>query len=560
MRFAHLLAGGIPAAAVLVLVLRYGVNVPYWDQWELVPNFVALSGGSLGLSDLAAQHNEHRMVFPRLIMLVLGTATQWNTVAEMVFSVGLAVCTLTVLLRLARPLLEEMGPLAGLCVVASVSTMLFSWMQWENWFWGWQIQWFLSVLATVLSIALASWSLHRESPRLHVTGSALAALVVQYSIASGVVVWLLSGFILAFHRRRLTILPLWAAVAGVFTALYFIGYIKPAHHPSLLAGFESPKVFLAYLGNYLSGPIGRSSLHGLAMLGLFLALTSFACIRWRARMDLVLPWLAIGGFAVANALLTGLGRAGFGAAQGLSSRYVTIALLLSIAVVPLGLLAMLAWIASRRWRSVAGAGLAAVTFILTVRGDARSIADIQALHQKMIAGRQCVLLEDLASDECLLRVYVDASATRTRISQLRNLHWGGFADRAALPAVSLMLKDGTGEHGWRVDRSRSPIGWLDGAKFDQDDLLVWGWSRSASGVTRVLVTVSETLVAETGAGLARPDVAAAMGDPGLGKSGWMVRLRRGSLPTEAARLRAYLVIGSDVLAPLDGEIAVPREP
>ena len=76
----------IPAGVVLALVLRHGVNVPFWDQWELVGLLAAASDGTLTWAEIFRQHNEHRMVFPKIIMLALAALTGWNVVGEMLGS------------------------------------------------------------------------------------------------------------------------------------------------------------------------------------------------------------------------------------------------------------------------------------------------------------------------------------------------------------------------------------------------------------------------------------------------------------------------------------------
>src|SRR5438128_1219761 len=98
-RYVLLLALVLPALLPFNFVYRFGVNLPYWDQWELVPLLAKLHDGQLTLADLTAQHNEHRIFFPRLIMLGLATLTRYNTVAEMYFNAGLLVVLGAVLFR-----------------------------------------------------------------------------------------------------------------------------------------------------------------------------------------------------------------------------------------------------------------------------------------------------------------------------------------------------------------------------------------------------------------------------------------------------------------------------
>lgn len=413
----------LPAVAVLGLLRAYAVDVPFWDQWELVGTLAALDTGSLGWSDVFRQHNEHRMVFPKLIMLGLAPLTGWNVVAEMLVGVGLATATLMVLAALMRPLAEVAGRVERLAALLVVSLAVFSLAQWENWLWGWQIQWFLGVLAAIAAIALATWSLGRDQPWPFAVAAAAAAAVCQFSLASGLVVWVLAGAVLACHPRRRAVLVLWLALFAVATAIFFVGYQQQAAHPPLATAFRQPGAFLTYLGNYLSGPIGFAPRAGYATTVLFLLLGLAAWLRWRHAPARVLPWLAIGGFALANAALTGIGRVGFGAGQGLAGRYVTIAALLVVAVVPLALLA----IPGLRLAKIAGlTGLAA----LLVLGSLDGLAGAEAHARRLGEGRDCLLRIEAASDECLRKLYPDAAVLRARASELRRLGWGGLGPPA----------------------------------------------------------------------------------------------------------------------------------
>jgi hypothetical protein len=88
----------LPGALAFLYVRLFGVNVPYWDQWWIVTLFEKLNAGSLHMSDLWSQANEHRIFFPRVAMLLLGSVTGYNNVAEMYFILGLFLVTLIVLL------------------------------------------------------------------------------------------------------------------------------------------------------------------------------------------------------------------------------------------------------------------------------------------------------------------------------------------------------------------------------------------------------------------------------------------------------------------------------
>ncbi len=93
----------LPAIWLGTLIYVYGVDTPYWDEWDEVPSaLVKQEAGNLHLSDLFAQHNEHRILFPRLIMLVTAHLTSWNVRAEL-FVIWLLACVCSFSLwRLSR--------------------------------------------------------------------------------------------------------------------------------------------------------------------------------------------------------------------------------------------------------------------------------------------------------------------------------------------------------------------------------------------------------------------------------------------------------------------------
>ena len=71
------------------MAARFSVDVPFWDQWELVPRLQHLYAGTITLDDLWQQHNEHRKVFPILWMLVLAGLSDWNVHLEIATNVAL---------------------------------------------------------------------------------------------------------------------------------------------------------------------------------------------------------------------------------------------------------------------------------------------------------------------------------------------------------------------------------------------------------------------------------------------------------------------------------------
>ncbi len=420
-----------PLAAVLHVVLRYGVNFPFADQWDFIAFFAAQEAGELRWRDVWALHNEHRMVAPKLAMLGLASLTRWNIVAEMLASVVLALASLLILLQLAQPVLRGSGQVGRLWTMLTLSLYVFSLAQGTNRLWGWQIQWFLSLFAAVLTVALATWSLGSVRPWAYVAGAALAALVCQFSIASGVVAWGAGAMVLAVHPLRRRVLAPWLAAAAVATAAFFVGNERHNGLPSLLIARDHPLLLLEYVSNYLSEPLGRHAAIGLVVGLAFVGLVPIAASRHRERPDLFMPWIALGLFAGANAVLTAIGRVGMGAEQGLVARYATIAPLMTVSVVLLGILAFRAWPSGRLTAltpvgAVAGGALLALPAIVA---DVRGMADLKEVNRRIVAGRTCVLAIDTAPDPCLVRLRPDPAVVRLRAPQLKALGLSGFASK-----------------------------------------------------------------------------------------------------------------------------------
>ncbi len=553
-----------PAAVVLCLVLRYGVNVPSWDQWTLVDPMVRLDLGSIPWADIIGQHNEHRMVFPKLLMLSLALLTRWNIVAELLAGVLLTGCSLLILLALLRPILRETSQAGAVWASFVIAATSFSLGQWENWLWGWQLQWFLGVTAAVSTVALATRSLASRRPWPWIAGAAAAAIVCQYSIASGVAVWVSGALILAFHPRRGRVLVIWLAIGVFTTTLYFIGYVRPLHHPSPLAALNHPLALLIYVGNYLSGPLGRDTALGLGAGMAFAGLAAFTAICYRGKLDLVIPWIALGAFAGATALLTAVGRVGMGTEQGFASRYATVGLLLTIALVPLGLLAYRAWPAGRwtRLRRIVGLGGATLLTFLVIRTDVLSLKPLTAESRKMAEARKCLIRIDEATDDCLNKIFSHAAPVRDWAKKLQALGWSGFPAHESQPPGTLLLSGPNGPGLWRLRPAYLPIGWLDKAQLDSGTLTISGWARpprdGGGGAPRVVVTVGDALagearyVGEAVIGDESPLVAAHYNDPALRRSGWTLHSESFSSAARPLRFRAYLVVGDGMLSPIGG--------
>lgn len=328
----------IPFAYLIGVVVKYAVAVPYWDQWDLVPLLDKAYRGEITLHDLWAQHNEHRPLFPRLIMLGLARLTRWNISCELAMNIVLALGLFAVFVCQIRITQRKLG-VAGLRWAIPInSVIVFSISQFQNWLWGWQIQMILSVLAVVGGIVLLA---NGDFSWRRFGGAALLGVVATYSFANGVLFWPLGILILLIttrgRRERKASVAGWILLSGLTLATYFWHYHKPVEHPPLNLVFQMPVEYARYALKFIGGICGGFSgstycADGDLALGAGLAgiIAVGGASWWLARRQIasiaaLLPYAGMSAYSLGSALLTGVGRVGFGSQQALISRYCTLA-------------------------------------------------------------------------------------------------------------------------------------------------------------------------------------------------------------------------------------------
>ena len=358
-----LLAAAVPPAALALLVYFWGVDLPYWDQWALVPLLEKDAAGNLGLGDLWRPHNEHRLFFPRLAMIAMARLSGWNIRWELAANVLLAAATFAVAIRMYR----RHDPRRALPLSMFASLLIFNPSQWENWSWGWGMQIFLNTAAVLAGLGLLAYG-RRGTAQL--AAAAALGLVATFSFATGLFFWLVAYPLVLLDRQgRRARAVIWTAVTLAVWGLYFYRFDAAAGSP-LDLDLETLKLYGGYVSLYVGAPIFFFNGY-LALYGGFLALVAFAAcgllVLRRAVWRPALPWICVSLYAIASALLTGAGRLDFGLLQALSSRYVTISSLFWLGFA--GLLVTLPWRAPR-WAPGLALAMAVLCLVLSARHGA----------------------------------------------------------------------------------------------------------------------------------------------------------------------------------------------
>lgn len=357
-----LILAASPSLLPLGLILRFGVNMPFWDEWD--PDFAGLQvkshQQSLSIFDFTAQHGEHRVFVPRLVLFLVNRLTHWNAVANMLLGwVVVCVTSLCVLwLCLSTHAHDtdvapdEKGRLTPAVAIRwfLCNLLIFTPTQHENWLWGFGL-----LNAFPGALTMATFVVIRSKLPLRARlGIALAtASAAMFSVGNGILCYPLAGVLLAWSgswenfKAKKWLLLAWGGGFLICIVLYMWGYREPVHPPgshAYFAGFVPIiRYILAFLGNAFTLPTGlepltTASIIGTIMLGLYLVAMGYLVHAWLKRRDYELcrrgiVWLLVGAFAVLSALEASLFRAGLAIGQALSPRYTTFSMFLPISLV-----------------------------------------------------------------------------------------------------------------------------------------------------------------------------------------------------------------------------------
>jgi hypothetical protein len=236
-------------------VHKNAVNVVFDDQWLDINLIKHADSGTLSWSLLWAQHNENRVLFPNLIVLLLAATTHFNIVVEQYLS-GLLLMATTALLILAHKRRSPSIPWIFYCPVAlamasftSLGPALF----------GFLLSWYL----VLFGMALALFLLDRPTlSRWALAGAIAAAVLGSFSSLQGLIIWP-SGLVLLYLRQRSGRATLaWMASAVVTTGAYLYHFNFAAtggsESSTLSHPMEAIRFFFSSIGNVFGTDIANT--------------------------------------------------------------------------------------------------------------------------------------------------------------------------------------------------------------------------------------------------------------------------------------------------------------
>ena len=329
-----ILGFGIPIGLYFWFLSHYTLNVVLLDQWDDVSLIAASYHDHLTLSALWAQHTDNRVFFPNLIVLALSRLTAFNVTVEEYLGAAFLLTAAALLIFAHR----RRSPTYPWIVYCPVVILMFSIVQAGNTLWGFQLAWYLVLLALAAAIYILDAKTHSVAALLL---AITVAVIGSFSSFQGLFIWVV-GLMLLYYRRRPTVhLVGWCGAAVLTTALYFYNFNRSkGEPPSSLTALHQPlnaiRFFFETIGDVLGVPLTHGGT-GADVVGAFgcliFALALYALWsggRTRDTTSAAPIGVVLIVFGLLFALCTTYGRTDNGPVGASQSRYTTYDILIVV--------------------------------------------------------------------------------------------------------------------------------------------------------------------------------------------------------------------------------------
>ena len=326
-----MIAAAIGAVLFMAVLMVTGYSkCPYMDEWWVVYQ-LATGATPRSLSWLWSQQNEHRILIPRLLVVLDLYAFGARNISLFLFTFVIQLAHWLILAIAARRWFT--GPRALLWTIQGLlGCCLFRSIQIENFVWAFQFSFILAFFLATLAFISILLVDETKRPVIFIALAVIFPILAMASLASGLLIWPILLLLCLWQRiRRSTFLLL--LVSGVFSFfVYFNGYNTPSYLSSPAAAIRLPWKIFRYILTYF-GTSWWSLLPHEARVIAFSAIVLFGyfvvdAMRNRSTTSkLELLFITEGLYILFVAFTTALGRIGLGTGQASSSRYQTPAMI-----------------------------------------------------------------------------------------------------------------------------------------------------------------------------------------------------------------------------------------
>jgi hypothetical protein len=442
-------AWGFMTVALLLFVQKNSRNIPYWDDFGMVPVMSGFEPVSLRWA--WAQHNEHRPVLSRLIMAGLTRFVANDFRAPRYANVVLLSAMAATMLIVARRLRgsartsDAVLPMAILNVAQAESLMI-----------GFAMNLIVSSLLAIAFIVVAGRTDRfrgAATPALFGLGLVLLPLSGGSGLAMvpPLFLWLAGYAAWGWWSGKRPGLATRVIVFGLLLAcsaivvFYFLGYDRPLHHPlppSAGAVASSTIVYLS-LAVYpqLSSYWWPAGLIAIVLVSATLALLASASARSQDERPRALALAAIILAMLTVAGTVGVSRAGLGPGAILASRYVTLTFPLLCAL-------YIAWLRYGNRSARVAVHLALLSLCCATLPDAYQWSrkygrSVRLAEEQVERGLHAHDSTAVLLKKACPAILPDPNAVLAYFRMLKAAQVGSFAEFEAAPIASVRTEGGT---------------------------------------------------------------------------------------------------------------------
>lgn len=322
----------------------FGVDVVVADEFLTGVNMcIKYFEHDLTLGYFYEQHNEHRIVIPKLFYFLVGVISNYNSILLMYMSQVVLILAVFVLVKLVRKQFSVEESEMQSYILLSIPILFFSLRHYQNFLSGFQICFSLVFLFTLMSLYyLVEWT--EKSKTKHFLFAIICAVCASLSALQGLYMWFIGGvYMLSFFLlRKIKVdyysLGIWFVVSGILLFFYLNGLERVEGHPPIhLALGELAGIFLFFMAvvGDLSPNVYLAIVLGIIFTLYFLF--NFYQLIVKDKLAGNLIWLTLALYVFVFALTVTASRYGFGdIKRALAGRYCLFSFLLILSNIMIG--------------------------------------------------------------------------------------------------------------------------------------------------------------------------------------------------------------------------------
>ncbi|GAB3923045.1 hypothetical protein [Larkinella terrae] len=323
----------IPVFIYYQTVYNNAVNLPFEDDFDSALKFLSTylfntHSAAEQIRLIFSQHNEHRIVFDRLVFLLDYYLNGSLNFRHLILVGNLSLVFVAYLLF--RSSFSGLRLADKLLYFVPVAFGLFQLHFWELTVWGMAS---LQNLYVVVFALLSFYALSQTPKKANwFFVACLAGVAAAFTSGNGMFTFLV-GIPVLIVLKQYKKLAIWTSLTVVTFAFYFWRYAKPAHHPDIYDSLVNNTsrafdYFFTLSGSVFSAKPEHPARAGKFFLFLFLGLFGWQLFRKTVIRNTAIPALLLFTYITCLSLMAT--RSGFGVVQAFSPRYGILSVVLFI--------------------------------------------------------------------------------------------------------------------------------------------------------------------------------------------------------------------------------------